>query len=125
MSEILLKDEVYAIAGAAMEVYYVLGPGFSEPIYQEALEIELTRRNIPFESQKHLLMEYKGAVLQKPHYADLVCYDQVVIELKALDRLSSVEVSQLMNYMKITKMRVGLLINFGSRPKLEWKRYVI
>lgn len=125
MPEIILKDEVYAIAGAAMEVYYVLGPGFSEPVFQEAMEIELARRNIPFVAQKSLAMEYKGVVLKRPHYVDLFCYDQIIVELKALDRLSNIEVSQLMNYLKISKMRVGLLINFGSRPKLEWKRYVI
>jgi GxxExxY protein len=125
MSELILKEEVYAIAGAAMEVYYVLGSGFSEPVYQEAIEIELARRNIPFVAQKPLAMEYKEVVLKRPHYIDLFCYDQIVIELKALDRLSNIEVSQLINYLKISKMRVGLLINFGSRPKLEWKRYVL
>lgn len=125
MPEIILKDEVYAVAGAAMEVYYTIGTGFLEAIYQEALEIELSRRKIPFESQKPLSLTYKDVVLEKPYFADLICYDQIVVELKVLPRLTNLEMAQIINYMKITKHRVGVLINFGSMPKLEWKRYVI
>lgn len=125
MPEIILKDEVYAVVGAAMEAYYTLGTGFLEPIYQEAMEIELRLRGIPYESQKILTLAYKDIVLSKEYNADLVCYDQIIVELKAVDRLTNIEVGQLINYMKITKMHVGLLINFGSRPTLEWKRYVI
>lgn len=125
MPEIILKDEVYAVAGAAMEVYYTLGTGFLEAVYQEALEVELSRRKIPFESQKPLALTYKNIVLEKPYFADLICYGQIVVELKVLSRLTNLEMAQIINYMKITKHRVGLLINFGSMPKLEWKRYVI
>jgi GxxExxY protein len=125
MPEIILKDEVYAVAGAAMEVYYTLGPGFLEAVYQEAMEIELSRRNIPFESQKPLTLTYKDIILTKPYYADLVGYGQILVELKALNHLTNIEVGQLISYMKITKLRVGMLINFGSRPRLEWKRYII
>lgn len=124
MAELILKDEVYAIAGAAMEVYYTLGTGFLEPVYQEALEIELARRGVPFESQKHLELFYKEIKLTKLYIADLVCYGQIIVELKVLPRLTNIEVAQLINYLKITKMHVGLLINFGARPALEWKRYV-
>jgi GxxExxY protein len=124
MAELILKDEVYAIAGAAMEVYYQLGTGFLEPVYQESLQIELAQRRIPFESQKTLELFYKDVKLEKKYIPDFVCYQQIIVEIKVLERLTNIEVAQLMNYLKITKMPVGLLINFGSRPKLEWKRYV-
>jgi GxxExxY protein len=125
MPELFLKEEVYNVAGAAMEVYYQLGTGFLEAIYQEALEIELSRRAIPFESQKNLMLEYKGRQMRKGYVADLVCYGQIITELKVIDRLTNIEVAQLINYMKIAKFHVGLLFNFGSRGQLEWKRYVI
>ncbi|MCA1555398.1 MAG: GxxExxY protein [Acidobacteria bacterium] len=114
MPELLLKDEVYNVAGAAMEVYYQLGTGFLEAIYQEALEIELNRRSIPFESQQSLTLEYKGQRLGRGYVADLVCYGQIIVELKVVDRLTNIEVAQLINYLKVTKLHVGLLFNFGS-----------
>ncbi len=125
MPELLLKDEVYAVVGAAMEVYWQLGTGFLEPVYQEALEIELRRRQIPFEAQKRLTILYKGQPLMKEYVADAVCYEQVIVELKARDRLIPADVAQLLNYMKATGMHVGLLFNFGSRGQLEWKRVVL
>ncbi len=124
MAELILKDEVYAIIGAAIEVHRVLGRGFLEAVYQEALHIELSNRSIPFESQKRLRIEYKGTPLRANYLADLVCYDQIIVELKALDHLSGREEAQIINYLKATGMRVGLLINFGSSGKLEWKRFV-
>jgi GxxExxY protein len=125
MPELLLKDEVYAVVGAAMEVYWQLGIGFLEPVYQEALEIELRRRQIPFEAQKRLTILYKGQPLMKEYVADVVCYEQIIVELKARDRLVPADVAQLLNYMKATGMDVGLLFNFGSRGQLEWKRVVL
>lgn len=125
MPELLLKDEVYQIVGAAMDVYYTLGRGFLEPVYQEAFEIELARRNIPFEAQKWLTIEYKGQPLEKEYRVDFVCFGQIIIEIKACDRLSGVDAGQLINYLTATRMRVGLLINFCSQSKLEWKRYVV
>jgi len=125
MAELILGDEVYQIVGAAMEVYYQLGCGFLQPIYQQALEIELGRRRIPFEPQQELVIWYKGEMLEKKYVADFICFNQIIIELKALNGLSGREIAQLINYMKITGMHVGLLFNFGSTPKLEWKRYVI
>jgi len=125
LAELLLKEEVYQILGAAMEVYYQLGCGFLEPVYQEAFEIELARRGIPFEPQCELTAYYKGKALSKKYQADVVCFDQIIAELKALDRLSGIDESQIINYLKVTRKRVGLLLNFGSRGKLEWKRYVL
>ncbi|MDQ3666258.1 MAG: GxxExxY protein [Acidobacteriota bacterium] len=125
MTELVLKEEVYEIIGAAMDVYYQLGRGFLEPLYQEAFEIELSRRGLPFEHQKELTILYKGHPLEKKYVADIVCFSQIIVELKAMERLTGIDEAQLLNYLKMTRMRVGLLINFGSKVKLEWKRYVI
>jgi GxxExxY protein len=108
-----------------MEVYYTLGVGFLEPVYQEALAIEFGRRGIPYVREESLKIYYKGISLQKIYRPDFVCYDQIIVELKSQFRLTPLEEGQIINYLKITKMHVGLLINFGARPKLEWKRYVI
>ncbi len=124
MTELLRKQEVYAIIGAAMEVYNELGPGFLEAVYQEAMEIELSSRGIPFESQKELTVYYKDRPLNKKYTPDLLAFGQVVVDLKALDRLTSKEDSQLLNYLKATRWEVGLLINFGAVNDLEWKRMV-
>ena len=124
MAELIYKEEVFAIVGAAMEVHTVLGPGFLEAVYQEALEIESRTRNLPFESQKPLQIRYKEHILKKEYIADLIYFNKIVVELKALDRLSGREEAQILNYLKATGMKVGVLINFGSHPKLEWKRLV-
>jgi len=124
MTELLLKEEAYAVVGAAIEVHRELGPGFLEPVYQEAMEIELVERAIPFHSQRALSICYKDHLLVKHYVPDLLCYDQMIVELKALDRLSGTEESQLLNYLKASGLRVGLLVNFGSHGKLEWKRFV-
>jgi GxxExxY protein len=124
MTELLLKDEVFAIVGAAIEVHRELGPGFLEAVYQEALAIELRERGIQFEAQKPLRISYKGKTLNKEYFADLVCYGQIIVELKALDRLTGNEEAQILNYLKATGLRVGVIINFGSHGKLEWKRFV-
>ena len=124
MTELILKDEVYAVVGAAIEVHKVLGFGFLEPVYQEAMEIELRLRSLPFQAQVPLVVLYKGQALRRQYVADLVCYDQIIVELKALERLSGREEAQLLNYLKATSFPVGLLINFGHSTKLEWKRFV-
>ena len=124
MVELLYKDEVYAIVGAAMEVYNQLGAGFSEAIYQETLEIEVDSRNIPNNPQANIFIEYKNQTLKNFFKPDLICFEKIVVEIKALDRLTSREDSQLLNYLKITGMPVGLLINFGADKNLEWKRMV-
>ena len=125
VKELIFKEEVYGIVGAAMEVYYVLGRGFSEPVYQEALEIEFRMRGIPFQPQDEVLIFYKGQSLRKKYVPDFICYKEIIIELKALNGVSGREVSQLLHYLKATKFHLGLLINFGSPGKLEWHRYVI
>ena len=124
MSEILLKEEVFRIVGCAFEVYNDLGTGFLEPVYQEAIELELTHQGIPFEAQKRLQIFYKGKPLTKEYIADLIIIGQIVVELKAEERLQPRDEAQLINYLKATHMRVGVLVNFGAFPKLEWKRFV-
>jgi GxxExxY protein len=125
MTELFLKDEVYAIIGSAIEVHKTLGCGFLEPVYQEALEIELEAHGIPFESQKKLTISYKGVKLEKGYIADMICYNKVIVELKALDLLSTKDEAQLLNYLKATSLKVGLLINFGVTKRLDWKRFVL
>jgi GxxExxY protein len=122
--EVFLADEVYSIVGAAFDVYNELGAGFLEAVYQEALEIELGNRGIPFLSQAKIQIYYKSNLLQKEYVADLIVFNCVLIEIKALDRLTTREESQLLNYLKATGKKVGLLLNFGAHSKLEWARYV-
>ena len=125
MPELLYKDEVYSIVGAAMEVYNHLGPGFGEAIYQEAMEIESDLRKIPNNPQQDIFIDYKGQKLTKFFTPDLICYEKIIVEIKAIDRLTSREESQLLNYLKATGMAVGMLINFGAEKDLEWKRMVL
>ena len=122
--DLLLKDEVYAIVGAAIAVSNELGSGFLEAVYQEALEIEMADRKIPFVAQSPIQIFYRGRLLTKQYTPDFICYDQVVVEIKALKTLTTVEEAQLLNYLKATGKPVGVLLNFGS-PKLEWKRMVM
>ena len=122
--EILLKDEVFVVIGAAIEVHKELGNGFLEAVYQEAFEIELRNREIPFRSQVPLKITYKQQMLSKEYLADLVCFDSLVIELKAMARIGGNEEAQIINYLKATGIKVGLLINFGSAGRLEWKKIV-
>jgi GxxExxY protein len=125
MDRFLYKDETYAIHGALFEVYRVLGCGFLEAVYQKALEVELAQRNIPFASQVDIDIEYKGMKLEQTYRADLVCYDKIILELKAVQNLLPEHEAQLQNYLRATKMRVGLLVNFGHYPKVEIKRIAI
>lgn len=124
-SKVVLAEESYAIVGAAMEVYYKLGSGFAEMVYQEALEIEFGFRGIPFEREKWLQVNYKGHVLKKEFRADFLCYGKIIVELKTLPQLSPIDWSQIMNYLKASHLRLGLLFNFGSPVRLEQKRVII
>jgi GxxExxY protein len=123
-SDLLFREEVYAIIGAAIEVHNELGAGFLEAIYQEAMEIEMKTRLIPFEPQKVLRVRYKEYVLEKEYCADFVCYGQILIEIKAIKELTSRDEAQLLNYLKATGLRLGLLINFGDSGRLDWQRLV-
>jgi GxxExxY protein len=124
MAELILKEEVYAIIGAAMAVHRDMGSGFLEPVYQECLEMELAGRAIPAVPQQELPVFYKGRRLKKTYIADLVAYGKIIVELKALDKLTPREESQAINYLKASGLEVALLINFGVES-LEWKRLVL
>jgi len=121
--ELIEKELTQKVIGAAMEVHKILGCGFLEAVYQEAMEIESELRGIRFSRQPEIRIQYKDRVLSKTYQPDLLIEDRLVVELKALDRISAVEESQLLNYLKATGKKVGLLINFGGRS-LEWKRMV-
>jgi GxxExxY protein len=125
MAELILREECYAIVGACFEVYNTLGSGFLEAVYQEALELEFSRRSIPCRSQAELKIAYKGQILKKTYIADLVAYDRIIVELKAVSRLTGQEDSQVLNYLRATGLRLGLLANFGGPVGLEWKRLVL
>jgi GxxExxY protein len=119
----LLKDECYKIIGACMTVQNELGAGFLEPVYQEALGIEFGLSTIPFEKEKIISILYKGHLLNKSYIADFLCYGQIIVELKALDELLGDHMAQILNYLKATNHKVGLLVNFGT-TSLQYKRVV-
>ena len=122
---IFYKEESYKIIGAAMKVYNNLGSGFLEAVYQEALEIELNRVGIPFEREKEVSVYYDGVKLQQTFRADFRCCDDIILELKAVSNLTDSHRAQVYNYLKATKMKLGILINFGNSDGLEWERKVI
>lgn len=123
MVDLIYKDETFAIIGAAMEVHGILGCGFLEAVYQEAMEVELVSRGIPIRPQQELSIQFKGKLLKKSYVADFVAYEKIIVEIKALPHLSSLEEAQVMNYLKATGFQLGLLINFGAES-LEWKRVI-
>jgi GxxExxY protein len=122
---LIYEFESYAIRGAAMRVYNVLGSGFLESVYQEALEIELEKRHVPYEREKELEVYYDGIKLGKKFVADFVCYDKIILELKAVKELEDSHRSQLYNYLKITGFKLGFLINFGKYDELQIERRVL
>ena len=124
-NRLVYRDETYAVIGAALDVYYRLGSGFAEPVYQEALALELGLRRVPFVAQRKLRVKYKDFVLKKYYRADFVCYEKVMVEIKAQAVLTGTDSSQLLNYMKAAEYRVGLLFNFGNDRELEKKRLII
>mgnify|MGYP006306801411 FL=1 len=123
MVDLLYKKEVYDIVGAAMEVHKELGNGFPEGVYQEALAIEFEERNIVFEREKNVGVEYKGIALEKNFRLDFLCVQKIIVEIKALSELTKTHQSQVLNYLKATSLNVGLLINFGQNS-LVYKRFV-
>jgi len=122
--ELLFKDETYKIIGAAIEVYNTLGSGFLEAVYQEALEIEFNLLQIPYTSQMMLPIYYKNRKLKKEYVADFVLWNEIIVELKAEEEITKIDEAQILNYLKATKKKLGLLINFGNKKELEWKRIV-
>lgn len=124
MEEYLYKQECYDIIGAAMEMHNELGHGFLEPVYQEALSIVFLENGIPFSKEQVLDIHFKGRLLNKKYVADFICYNEIIVELNALEALVPEHTAQVLNYLKATDKKLGLLINFGT-PKLQYKRVIL
>ena len=125
MSELIYKAECYAIQGAIFDVYREMGCGFLEAVYQECLERELKKRRIPFVAQPELQLFYKGEELNKTYRPDIICYNKIIIELKAVKTIAPEHKAQLINYLKATDMKLGLLVNFGAYPKATITRLAL
>jgi len=123
--KMLFKTEVYAIQGAIFDVYREMGCGFLEAVYQECLERELHLRDIPFVAQKDLLLKYKGQALEQRYKPDIICFDKIIVELKAVSELGNDHKAQLFNYLRASGLRLGLLVNFGHYPKVQIERIII
>ena len=121
---IILKEESYRIVGACFEVYKEKGAGFSEPVYQECLELEFLLQAIPFQPKLELLLEYKGQPLKTKFIPDFICYQLIVLEIKSVSALCDEHRAQVHNYLKATGLKLGLLVNFGHYPQLEYERIV-
>ena len=119
-----INDIIYKINGAIFEVNRVLGPGFLESVYEEAMVLESKARNIPCQTQVILPVQYKNQQLRKEFIVDYVGYDKIIAEFKCIRRLTNLEDAQILNYLKATGLELGLLINFGSYGRLEWKRFI-
>ena len=122
---LLYEAETYEIKGACFEVYNTMGRGFLEAVYQECLEIELTERRVPFVSQHKLPIMYKGRTLTQFYKADFVCYDKIIIEMKAVSRMSNEHKAQAIHYLRATGLRLAILTNFCAPPELESVRLVL
>ena len=123
--KILFKEECFAIQGAVFEVYREMGCGFLETVYQECLEKELCRQNIPFISQKELSLFYKGEQLRQIYKPDIICYGKIIVELKAVKEIASEHKAQIFNYLKATGLKLGLIVNFGHYPKAHVERIIL
>ncbi len=122
---IVYKEESYKIMGAAFKVYNGLGHGFLEAVYQEALEIEFQKHGIPYDREKELRIVYDGAELKQTYKADFVCFNKIIVELKAVSTLDDAHRSQVYNYLHATGHQLGLLLNFGYPKELEYERIVL
>ncbi len=122
MSELIYPEESYAIVGACFDVYNEKGCGFLESVYHDCLEIELGLRRIPFVHEPLLALTYKGVSLKRPYSPDFTCWNKIILEIKACETLADAHVAQVLNYLNAAGYELGLLVNFGHYPKLEYKR---
>jgi GxxExxY protein len=124
-TELVHEQETYRIRGACFEVYKEKDSGFLEAVFQECLELELGLQGIPFEAQPELALSYKGASLRQRYKPDFICFGKVLVELKAVSKLTDEHRAQVLNYLHATGLRVGLLVNFGHHPQVEIERIVV
>lgn len=125
MNNIVYKEECFEIQGAVFEVYRQMGHGFLESVYQECLEKEFQERGIPFLSQPEIELTYKGQLLGQTYRPDFICYSKIIVELKSAKEVLSEYKAQVINYLKATGMKLGMLVNFGSYPKAKVQRLVL
>jgi len=124
VEKVVFKEESYKIMGACFEVYKEEGCGFLEPVYEECLDIELELQGVPFQEQHELALTYKGRPLKQKYTPDFICFDKIILEIKAVSNLADEHRAQVHNYLKATGYKLGLLVNFGHYPKVEWERIV-
>ncbi len=125
MGKLIYEEESFQINGACFVVYKNMGSGFLEAVYQECLELEMKEQNIPFIAQQELELKYKNETLKQVYRPDFVCYDKIILEIKAVDQLSNELRAQIINYLHATSFKLGLLVNFGHHPLLEHERFVL
>ena len=121
MSELIYKEEVFQLVGFCMEIHRELGKGHDEVIYKDALVVELSRCLVPFLRERRYQISYKGVLLPHDYFADFVIWEKILFEAKAVEKLTDAHIKQVLNYLAASKLRVGLLVNFGGES-LEWKR---
>ena len=124
MENFYLKEETYEIIGLCMEVHKILGKGFNEIVYKEALQFEFIKKKIPFEREKEYEIEYKDIILSKRYYADFVVFDEIILEIKAISQLTTSDGGQTLNYLACSKNKIGLVINFGE-DSLKYRRVIL
>jgi GxxExxY protein len=122
--DLIYRDECYKLVGACFEVYNEKGCGFLEPVYQECLEIEFEYQKIEFKAQEQLKLFYRGRELKQRYIPDFICVGKIIVEIKAASKLTDEHRAQVINYLNATGFELGLLVNFGAYPKLEWERLV-
>jgi len=124
MADIVYQEESYRIMGACFNVYNQMGSGFLEAVYQECLEIEFALANIPFASKPALRLQYRGQKLRQEYFPDFTCFNKIIVEIKAVRSLNDPFRAQTFHYLKSSEFKLGILVNFGSHPKLEYERIV-
>ena len=124
VEDLVYKEEVYAIIGGCFAVYKEKGSGFLEPVYQECMEIEFEHLELPAVPKPSLSLSYRGRPLKQQYHPDFICFGKVILELKAVSNLVDEHRAQVLNYLNATGFQLGLLVNFGHYPKLEWERIV-
>jgi GxxExxY protein len=124
MAELVYKEEAYQIIGACFDVYTTMGCGFLEPVYQECLEIEFNIRKVPFLTQRKLNLQYKGQPLKQVYITDFLCFNEIIVEIKAVSNLLDEHRAQLINYLNAAEIELGLLVNFGHYPKVQSERFI-